>query len=401
MKKIIALSMASAMLLSMSTVAFADIETGIVDENGNQWPNEFGFGGQIQVMRGEEVHSYDLQEKNKIELQPGDDIYLPLYFTTAEGESVTIGASKEEMTGHVPYNGQIDKNWKLNFVDKTKAVIETAEFYKAQSSDKHLVKGAVYVKAQTKDEYNSLDALEYNFNIYINERYTQNKTEQIQMEGNFANPSSDKLVDFEWDNNVYEKSVWEVAEDQDGTATFNFNDNAYYTVRMFSGDKVMLEFDRLFDREIASRYAEDLYFYNFRGDLDSFNTTGTLIIPVDEPMYLYQVVNGALKATEAVYNEENEAMELKTRSLGNYVLSPTALDISAEAETPSNDNTNEETVETPSNGGNGQVQESNDYLGGNSDKGNPDTGSDDMIGLAVALAAVSLAGAVALGKKRR
>ena len=401
MKKIIALSMASAMLLSMSTVAFADIETGIVDENGNKWPNEFGFGGQIQVVRGDEVIKYDMKDKNKVQLQPGDDLYLPLYFTTAEGESVTIGASKEEVSGHVPYTGQIDKNWKLNFVDKTKEVIETAELYKAQSEDKNLVKGAVYVKAQTKDEYNSLDALEYNFNIYINERYSQNKTEQIQMEGSFTNPTSDKMVDFEWDNNVYEKSVWEVAEDQDGTATFNFNDNAYYTVKMFSGDKVMLEFDRLFDKEIADRYAEDLYFYNFRGDLDTFNTTGTLTIPVDEQMYMYQVVNGTLKATEAVYNEETEAMELKTRSLGNYVLTPTALDISAEVETPSTEDKTEETVETPSNGQIGQNQENNDYFGGSSDKGNPDTGSEDMIGLAVALAAVSLAGAVVLGKKRR
>ena len=116
---------------------------------------------------------------------------------------------------------------------------------------------------------------------------------------------------------------------------------------------------------------------------------------------MYQVVNGTLKATEAVYNEETEAMELKTRSLGNYVLTPTALDISAEVETPSTEDKTEETVETPSNGQIGQNQENNDYFGGSSDKGNPDTGSEDMIGLAVALAAVSLTGAVVLGKKRR
>ena len=82
---------------------------------------------------------------------------------------------------------------------------------------------------------------------------------------------------------------------------------------------------------------EDLYFYNFRGDLDEFSATGTLVIPVEEEMHLYQVVNGALKATDAVYNAENEAMELKTRTLGNYVLTPDALDISAEVETPSQD----------------------------------------------------------------
>lgn len=204
------------------------------------------------------------------------------------------------------------------------------------------MKGALYIKAQTADSYNSLTDLEFNFGVYVSERYSQNKTEQIQIEGVFANPKADNLVDFDWENNVYEKAVWEVAEDQDGTATFNFNDDAYFTVRMFGGDKVMLDFDRTYDKVIADRYIEDLYFYNFRGELDEFSATGTLTIPVEQEMFMYQIVNGALKATDAVYSEENEAMELKTRTLGNYVLTPTKLDISAEVETetPSTDASN-------------------------------------------------------------
>ena len=217
-------------------------------------------------MRGEEALSYPLAEENEFDLQPGDTVYLPLYYTTKEGESVTIGASKEEMTGHVPYTGSIDKNWKLNFIDKSKDMIETAELYKANSSDKALVKGAVYVKAQTKAAYNSLDDLEFNIGVFVSERYTQNKTEQIQLKGVYSNPKSENMVDFEWENQVFEKAVWEVAEDQDGTATFNFNDDAYYTVKMFGGDKVMLDFDRTYNKEVANRYTEDLYFYNFRGD---------------------------------------------------------------------------------------------------------------------------------------
>ena len=310
MKKWIAFSMASAMLLTMSTAAFADIATGVVSEEKPGWPNEFGFGGQIKVMREEEVLSYDLEENNKIDLQPGDDLYIPLYYTTAEGESVTIGASKEEMTGHVPYTGSIDKNWKINFIDKSKTIIESTDFYRAESKDSGLVKGALYIKAQTADSYNSLTDLEFNFGIYVSERYSQNKTEQIQIEGVFANPKADNLVDFDWENNVYEKAVWEVAEDQDGTATFNFNDDAYYTVRMFGGDKVMLDFDRTYDKAIADRYIEDLYFYNFRGELDEFSATGTLTIPVEQEMFMYQIVNGALKATDAVYSEAMEAKRL-------------------------------------------------------------------------------------------
>ena len=403
MKKWIAFSMASAMLLTMSTAAFADIATGVVSEEKPGWPNEFGFGGQIKVMREEEVLSYDLEENNKIDLLPGDDLYIPLYYTTAEGESVTIGASKEEMTGHVPYTGSIDKNWKTNFIDKSKTIIESTDFYRAESNDTGLVKGALYIKAQTADSYNSLTDLEFNFGVYVSERYSQNKTEQIQIEGVFANPKADNLVDFDWENNVYEKAVWEVAEDQDGTATFNFNDDAYFTVRMFGGDKVMLDFDRTYDKAIADRYIEDLYFYNFRGELDEFSATGTLTIPVEQEMFMYQIVNGALKATDAVYSEENEAMELKTRTLGNYVLTPTKLDISAEVETetPSTDVDNNSGSTSQPAPGYGENSETNDYLSGGSDKVNPETGADDLVGLMASLAVLSLVGGVALSRKRK
>ena len=403
MKKWIAFSMASAMLLTMSTAAFADIATGVVSEEKPGWPNEFGFGGQIKVMREEEVLSYDLEENNKIDLQPGDDLYSPLYYTPAEGESVTIGASKEEMTGHVPYTGSIDKNWKINFIDKSKTIIESTDFYRAESKDSGLVKGALYIKAQTADSYNSLTDLEFNFGVYVSERYSQNKTEQIQIEGVFANPKADNLVDFDWENNVYEKAVWEVAEDQDGTATFNFNDDAYFTVRMFGGDKVMLDFDRTYDKAIADRYIEDLYFYNFRGELDEFSATGTLTIPVEQEMFMYQIVNGALKATDAVYSEENEAMELKTRTLGNYVLTPTKLDISAEVETetPSTDASNNGGSTSQPAPGYGENSETNDYLSGGSDKVNPETGADDLVGLMASLAVLSLVGGVALSRKRK
>lgn len=403
MKKWIAFSMASAMLLTMSTAAFADIATGVVSEEKPGWPNEFGFGGQIKVMREEEVLSYDLEENNKIDLQPGDDLYIPLYYTTAEGESVTIGASKEEMTGHVPYTGSIDKNWKINFIDKSKTIIESTDFYRAESKDSGLVKGALYIKAQTADSYNSLTDLEFNFGVYVSERYSQNKTEQIQIEGVFANPKADNLVDFDWENNVYEKAVWEVAEDQDGTATFNFNDDAYFTVRMFGGDKVMLDFDRTYDKAIADRYIEDLYFYNFRGELDEFSATGTLTIPVEQEMFMYQIVNGALKATDAVYSEENEAMELKTRTLGNYVLTPTKLDISAEVETdtPSTDVDNNGGSTSQPAPGYGENSETNDYLSGGSDKVNPETGADDLVSLMASLAVLSLVGGVALSRKRK
>lgn len=402
MKKMMAISMASAMLFVMGTAAFADIETGIVGSEKSEWPNEFGFGGEIKLVRGEEVKSFALQEKNEIDLQPGDDLYIPLYYKTKEGESVTIGASKEQMTGYVPYTGGVDKSWRLNFIDKSKDMMESAELYRADSGDKHLVKNAVYVKAQTNDNYNNLEDLKFEIGVSVSEKYTQNKTAQIQLRGTYSNPKSENMVDFEWENSVFHKAVWEVPKDQDGTATFRFHDDAYYTVRMFGGDKVLFDFDRSYNKEIANRYSEDLYFYNFRGDLDSFHATGTLSIPVEQPMYLYEVVNGALKATNAVYNEELEVMELKTKQLGEYVLTPSKLAVDSVPEQapqqsqPEQDADQEAIEQTPSVG---EEQQTGDYLG-SGDKLNPSTGAQQLTGLAAALAVVSLAGAFALAKRK-
>ena len=127
MKKMMAISVASAMLLTMGTAAAADIQMGLVSEEKLSWPQDFGFGQQLVVLRGEEAIEQEMDKA--MELQPQDEIYIPLYYTTAEGESITVGASKEQMSGHVPYTGEIDKNWKLNLVDRSKQLIEDAQFY--------------------------------------------------------------------------------------------------------------------------------------------------------------------------------------------------------------------------------------------------------------------------------
>ena len=104
---------------------------GLVSEEKLSWPQDFGFGQQLVVLRGEEAIEQEMDKA--MELQPQDEIYIPLYYTTAEGESITVGASKEQMSGHVPYTGAIDKNWKLNLVDRSKPVSYThLDVYKRQ-----------------------------------------------------------------------------------------------------------------------------------------------------------------------------------------------------------------------------------------------------------------------------
>ena len=61
------------------------------------------------------------------------------------------------------------------------------------------------MKSTDQAAYNSLDDLEFNIGVFVSERYTQNKTEQIQLKGVYSNPKSENMVDFEWENQVFEK----------------------------------------------------------------------------------------------------------------------------------------------------------------------------------------------------
>lgn len=83
MKKMMAISVASAMLLTMGTAAAADIQMGLVSEEKLSWPQDFGFGQQLVVLRGEEAIEQEMDKA--MELQPQDEIYIPLYYNYRRG----------------------------------------------------------------------------------------------------------------------------------------------------------------------------------------------------------------------------------------------------------------------------------------------------------------------------
>lgn len=406
MKKLLSLSLASAMVLAASTTAFADISFTSTSSDRADWPNEFGFGGKIIVMNDKTHTATDLESANNLQVAPGDSIYMPLYHnvTAVVGESgPTIGESGEATTGVIPYKGNVDKNWKINFVEKSKRFIETAEFYKADSDDTNLLRNAVYVKLTAVEVLDSVNKEDFNFGVNVSEKGSQKKTKQVYVKGEFSNPISANPVDFEWTNTVEGPTVFEVGKNDDGTATFEFEDGVVYSVKMFGEEKVLLNLSRTHDKNLMTQYDTDLQFYNFNGSNDAFSAVGTLSIPSDEEVYVYEMKNG-LKPVEYTYNENNEALEIKTRVLGNYVVSPIELDTTPFVEdSNANDTVEEETVEEitftdgiTTNFGNGSNSSST-----GSNKPNPSTGANSMVNTAVALAVVSLVGGIALSKKSK
>ena len=145
------------------------------------------------------------------------------------------------------------------------------------------------------------------------------------------------------------------------------------SVRVYDGDKFYLGHDYDADKKVLVANADSdavISFLNFPAK-PSFNSTATVYFyDVDEDGFVYELTGeGKIKKSAAKWSEDDGCWVLKTRTLGSYVFSDKALTSAAAAD--ATDSTT-----------------------------NPDTGANDVVGIATALAVVSLvaAGAVSLKK---
>lgn len=112
----------------------------------------------------------------------------------------------------------------------------------------------------------------------------------------------------------------------------------------------------------------------------TFNATATVnFYGVEEDQIIYEMRNGRLARSAARWSEENGSWELKTRTLGSYVISDSAL------KSPTGTTAGDYNTGT----GNGTTG------------GNPDTGANDVAGVATALALASLVSAAAVSLRKK
>lgn len=206
---------------------------------------------------------------------------------------------------------------------------------------------------------------------------------------------------------VLEATVCNDVEDIDGgdnrddATAIDVDDNTIYNVTTsgwfdFGGDgnrlsSVMVRLPE--DKQVFAYWNEDPIeeiedkYYDLDADIEYVNfvakpnlgRNAEIAIQGDysDQYYLYEVVNGDLEPIDADWNEDDGLFEFTASKLGSYVISDKEL--VAEADEPAEDDkpaTDDTTTQ------------------------NPDTGANDVVGVAVALAAVSLvaAGAVSLKK---
>ena len=389
MKKVLSVLLAAAMVMGMSVSSFA-LTISTDDKNTANDSKEYvSFGKNYGTfcdhenpdgttkapivdvenitfapyiyIGGEAYHDEDLKNAT---LNPGDVLYfVPL----VQGDEINY--SKKV----------VDEHWSIN--------VKGSEYVKsvgwAWDSSYNLL-----VKVVLADNLDELEEQEIRLSMYIADNYDSDTKEQSQgvtLVMPFDNVI-EKYVHFDRTNDVDYMAKWVVKKGESGKAVFDFEDAAYFTSgKMISEEAVIFNFSQAYDKDFDRAYNDndgDLSFYNFKGTKDEFMRKGELFIPAEEGTYIYEIVDGEPVEIDAEFEESykvdgfkaKSGWVIETKELGYYVVSTEEL-VVEEAE----DNTNSST---------------------STDKTNPETGANDFVGAAVALAVVSVAAAGALAFKK-
>lgn len=164
--------------------------------------------------------------------------------------------------------------------------------------------------------------------------------------------------------------------------------------------------DSAYQKAVANEWDADFdSFYKFKGTNANFAREGELILKSDDAnLNVYQITSdGDLVPVDSAYVEDYQITHtgekisgyvFNTKELGNFVLSADSLEADEE-ETPVDEEPTPDVEEpTPTPAPEQEVKPDNTA------KNNPNTGADDFVGVAVALAVVSVAAAGALALKK-
>ena len=399
MKKVLSLVLALACVLSLSAVAFAADAVDPAKVYNGDGEEVSDISVAANVIKGDPV-------------EPASTFYVPISpaMDTQIKDGDDVDFTVEDLVDTKNFKFDVDKDAGSKLISKISVVddkklgsMERTAYLKFElkdvtDTDEHKSTGTITFKAMnyklagckpgSKTESSGANDAKWTDNYEVTFKY--NLWISNEKKGNDDNPDVGDRVYMDPDKNDTNTLIW-----GDDRAALKFE----------ADDDAKKFYARLSTSNMSDIYAEygdpvdaDLWFYDFVGHPTvpaTSKATLTLGIPWDddddytpdpENCFIYELgADGYLTdvTSKFTYSEDDEEIpgwSIRTRQLGTYIVSDTELDVAVdepETSEPAD-------VETPTNNG----------------KDIPNTGSSDMVNVALVAAVVSLAaaGAVAFRK---
>ncbi|MDD2956640.1 MAG: hypothetical protein PHD67_10080 [Oscillospiraceae bacterium] len=351
MKRLLAFLFAMTTAATVSVTAFAD--TDGADDNSAPVIS-LAADGETDIASGSAL------------LTPGKEYNFPVILT-AKGESAAI--SEDDLDS---YRVKVDNV-------SGRSAMETAKFQKADGKYVLTLKvKAGWPTEQTKVEYRVLlqDKSSYKEVSRASAKFLAGYA--VLPDSAFAEVADGEYVEVDPSAPVITEEQFEKMDElSGGKAVTFFHDSWKYSVRVTGLEGRNLLSNENAIKEIVSKFENNEFkFVSFPGG-PVFDFTGALEIDVadisddfDGKYFVYRYLGGKLSLMNSTYDEDEDVLTLKTNTLGRFVI------------------TNQEIKD-----GTVVVEMNSGSSGSEGDKTNPDTGSADLAGLAVALGAEALVGA--------
>ena len=353
MKKILALTLAAVMTAGMTTVAFADPNVGAVeDKSGNhnayesadEWDQVVipwvSDAAQYPVYVLNDEGEVDLNKNNLSNydvLEGGDQIVIPVRLTEYwENEDGELKRYDSEHAGSIDYARSNDFGYEddIYILDEWDKDSESADvdqrFVRFVTGD--TLYGNIYSVIVTvpENDSNKIETLRGTVKVGSNRGEARNADDSVELDVDYAPDGTKEYYkdNFDGSDVLYAGETGIVDFDSDaGEIEIEFDDKALFTVDVTGQSRLNLAWNTKFDREVAALdESVNMDFITFTGN-PSFNRTGTMYIYAADDTFLYQVVDGKLEKVDATYNEDYEAWEFRTRTLGQYVIADGEIDL--------------------------------------------------------------------------
>lgn len=406
MKKVLSAVLAASMALSFASVSVFASEDKPLDsaQLNNDWIVADGDGNEADLNGTlSEVLSSSGNNVTIDGIQPDQTVYVRL-----PGELVAENGAK------VASEYVTDKDYFSLSTDKDGDGAKLIGSITGQSNKKigSSNRGS-WMKIEIKDSFTDSDLkakveLTFKAKSQLNKDHPNTLASGEKIVSNFTLwINNDKEKGDSVDREAGDKFVWEPADNEENTIVWG-DDRA--ALKFDADDDASKFYAKLSTKSMSDIYTEygdpadaDLWFYDFVGNATIPSTsraTLTLGIPweddddyvpnaedcfiytVDADGYLTDVTENFTYSEDA---EEIEGWSIKTRTLGTFIVSDTELDIeSIDVDEPADETTSSDVTSSEATGG----------------KDIPNTGSSDMVNVAVVAAVVSLAAAGAVAFKK-